>query len=203
MANTLADTVKALLLKGAGDRRLLEQILRAAARHEAISRNEREYVEQLRREHLDPLPARPQPKQAPPAQQLARPEEMPRKRRSRKKYVVIAAAAAAAVLGAGAYAALGGAALQPLSVNLDGSSYARGDIIAISGDSTAGPGPVSVYISDASGRVIWSEETALEPDGSFSTLAVSGGPGWGGPGAYAVVAAHEDLVQSTEFEFRG
>lgn len=203
MANTLADTVKALLLKGAGDRRLLEQILRAAARHEAISRNEREYVEQLRREHLDPVPARPKSAQAPPAQQLAPPEELPRKRRSRKKYLILAAVAVA-VLAAGASVALGGITiLQPLSVTLDSSAYARGDIIAISGDSTAGTGPVNVYISDASGRVLWSEEATLEPDGSFSTLALSGGAGWGGPGTYSVVAAHGGLVQSTEFEFRG
>ena len=202
MANTLADTIRALLLKGAGDRRLLEQILRAAARHEAISRNEREYVEQLRREHLDPVPARPKAVQAPPVQQLMPPEELPRKRRSRKKYVILAAVAVA-VLASGAYIALGNTTLQPLSITLDSSLYARGDIIAISGDSTADTGPVNVYISDASGRILWSEEATLEPDGSFSTLALLGGAGWGGSGTYAVVAAHGDIVQSTEFEFRG
>lgn len=207
MANTLADTLDALLLKGVGDRRLLEQIRRAAGRREAISLNEREYVEQLRREHLDPSPVRTRAAPAAPAEprraELAAEAPRARRRRPGKKLAVVAAVAAAA-LAAGAYAALGGAVLSaPLSVGLDGSSYARGDIIAIAGDSD-GEGPtVNVYVSDSSGRVIWSEEAQLMPDGSFSTLVISGGPGWGGPGEYEVVAAHGELVGSASFELRG
>ena len=204
MANTLADTVRALLLKGAGDRRLLQQILRAAERREAISRNEREYIEQLRREHLDRVPNRKRPAPARPAPPEEQPEAPPPPRRRRKKIIVLAAVAAL-VAGAGAWAALGGAvSASPLSVELDGPSYARGDIIVISGGSTAGTGPVvNVYVSDATGRVVWSEEAPLGPDGSFSTLAISGGPDWGGPGAYEVVAAHGGFIQGAEFEFLG
>lgn len=204
MANTLADTVRALLLKEAGNRRLLEQILRAAERHEAISRNEREYIEQLRREHLDPHPDRKKPEPAPIVRQVREAEPPQRRRRPRKKLVVIAAVAAL-VAGAGAYAALGGAAQpSPLSVGLDASSYSRGDIMVISGASESGAGQaVSVYVSDASGRVLWSDEADLMPDGSYSTLAISGGPDWGGPGTYEAVVAHGGLVQGAEFEFRG
>lgn len=205
MANTLADTVSELLLRGVGERGVLEQVLRAAERREPISLNEREYVEQLRLRYLDPMPARPAKRQppAPRAPEQAAAPPPARRRRPGKKTVVLAGAVAA-LAAAGAYSALSGVSLSPLSVSLDGESYGLGDIIAISGESAAGGGPTAdVYLSDSSGAVVWSEKVALLPDGSFSTLAISGGPGWGGAGTYVVTVAHGGLVESAEFRFGG
>lgn len=204
MANTLADTVSELLLKGIGDRGMLEQIRRAAERHEAISLNEREYVEKLRRAYLDPIPGGSPKRPAPPPPPTAQAPAPPARRRRPGKKMLALAGVAAALAAAAAYSALGGAALSPLSVGLDAASYGTGDIISISGASTAGGGlQVDIYVSDPAGKVIVAEKAPLAPDGSFSTLVISGGPGWGGPGAYAVTAAHGGLAESAEFRFRG
>ena len=202
VANTLADTVSELLLKGIGDRGMLEQVLRAAERHEPISLNEREYVEHLRSAYLDPVPkrrAKPAPPQPPAGQALA-PPAPPRRRFGRKTLVL--AGVVAALAAAGAYSALAGVNISPLSVGLDAESYRTGDIVAISGESAAAGQAVDVYLSDETGAVVWSEKVELLPDGSFSTLAISGGPGWAA-GTYLVTVAHGGLVESAEFRFLG
>lgn len=202
MANTLADTVSELLLKGIGDRGVLEQVLRAAERHEPISLNEREYVERLRSTYLDPAPKRrAKPPQTPPPAGQALAPPAPRRRRFGKRTLVLAGVVAA-LAAAGAYSALAGVNISPLSVSLDAESYRTGDIVSISGASAAAGRAVDVYLSDQTGEVLWSEKAELLPDGSFSTLAISGGPGWAA-GTYVVTVAHGGLVESSEFRFLG
>ena len=56
MLDTLLDDINTLLLKGVGDKRILQQIKRAIENNELISVNERNYVANLRREHIDKKP---------------------------------------------------------------------------------------------------------------------------------------------------
>ena len=55
MANSILDDVKVLLMKRAGDPKILEQVKRAAENDEVISIYEREYVAHLAKQYLDPM----------------------------------------------------------------------------------------------------------------------------------------------------
>ena len=57
MPDTILDDVQALLDKELGDKRILEQILRAAQNNEVISNFERNYVRKLAEKHLGKKPA--------------------------------------------------------------------------------------------------------------------------------------------------
>jgi hypothetical protein len=56
MPDPILDDVQALLDKEFGDKRILEQILRAAQNDEVISNFERNYVRKLGEKHLGKIP---------------------------------------------------------------------------------------------------------------------------------------------------
>ena len=164
MHDSILDDVDELLLKDGGDRRILEQIRRAAENNEVISVSERNYVAKLRGEFIDkrpepgsrrrpartgtglggPLPAA--------AAAAAKPRRWGKKPR-RKKIIILGAAAVvlAAILASGvslsgfdpagtdpgtpAPAPAAPVAPADLSIKTDAASYASGDIISISGNS--------------------------------------------------------------------
>jgi hypothetical protein len=53
MSDPILDDVQALLDKEFGDKRILDQILRAAQNNEVISNFERNYVRKLAEKHLE------------------------------------------------------------------------------------------------------------------------------------------------------
>jgi len=226
MPDTILDDVNALLLKEKGDRRILEQIKRAAEHSEVISIYERNYVAKLKGEYLEKRPgprARPAPRTLTQASGAGMPAAKPayallhepqrRKKPGRKKIIAGAGGAAAlvAILAIGASVSgigLGGSgAGTPVSgdlVSLDDGSYALGDIISISGRSDPSLGGLVVLsVENPDSDLVWTENVSLKPDGAFSTLAIAGGAGWDDPGTYTLVLEHGDETESLEFTFRG
>lgn len=89
-----------------------------------------------------------------------------------------------------------------LSITSDVSSYEKGDIISISGtsDSTSVE-MVTISILDAAEQLVWNEEVKIKEDGSFSTLVISGGPGWENAGDYNLKAVHDSIEEKITFSF--
>jgi len=226
MPDTILDDVNALLLKEKGDRRILEQIKRAAEHNEVISIYERNYVAKLRGEYLEKRPEsrpRPVPRTVTQASEAHRPAAKPayallrepqrRKNPGRKKIIAGAGGAAAlvAILAIGASMSgtdLGGSVTgTPLSgdlVSLDDGSYALGDIISISGKSDPSLGSLAALsIENSDGDLVWTENVDLKSDGAFSTLAIAGGAGWDDSGTYTLALEHGDETESLELTFRG
>jgi len=226
MPDTILDDVNALLLKEKGDRRILEQIKRAAEHNEAISIYERNYVAKLKGEYLE---KRPESRPRPVSSTLTQPSEAPRpatkpayallhepkRRKNSGRTKIIAGASGAAVLiailaiGASMSGIEPGGAgpATPVSgdlVSIDAGSYALGDIISISGrsDSSLG-GQVALSIENPDSDLVWTENVSMKSDGAFSTLAIAGGTGWDDSGTYTLVLEHGDQTENLEFTFRG
>lgn len=226
MPDTILDDVNALLLREKGDRRILEQIKRAAEHNEVISIYERNYVAKLRGEYLE---KRPESRPRPAPRTLAQPSEAPgpatkpayamlhepqrRKNPKRKKIIAGAGGAAAliAILAIGAsMSGIGSGGTGPVTsvsgdlVSIDAGSYALGDIISISGKSDSSMGIQAVLsIENPDSDLVWTENVVLKSDGAFSTLAIAGGPGWDDSGTYTLVLEHGDETESLAFTFQG
>ena len=72
---------------------------------------------------------------------------------------------------------------EPISVNVDQSTYQKADIISISGVSSSNVEPVELSIENTNGIKIWKE--IINPmHGEFSTLVIAGGGGWENGGVY-------------------
>jgi len=89
---------------------------------------------------------------------------------------------------------------NPLSVNLDQSTYQNADIISISGVSSSNAEPVELSIEDANHVKIW-HETVNTEQGEFSTLVIAGGGGWENDGMYTLTVEQGDLENKIEFKF--
>jgi len=89
---------------------------------------------------------------------------------------------------------------NPLSVNLDQSTYQNADIISISGVSSSNTEPVELSIEDTNHVKIW-HETVNTKQGEFSTLVISGGGGWENDGMYTLIVEQGDLENKIEFKF--
>ncbi len=89
---------------------------------------------------------------------------------------------------------------DPLSVNLDQSTYQNADIISISGVSSSNVEPIEVSIENTNGVKIWYE--IINPKhGEFSTLVIAGGGGWENGGVYTLKVAQDDSASKIEFKF--
>ena len=207
---SLAKDAQTLLGLGVGDKRILEQIHRAAVNGELISNHERAYVDSLLEKHAGPGPAgdAPAPRKArerPPPAPTAAPA-----RSSSKTIAIAAGAAVAAIAVAVALLALpggpGGAAVDTepepvLTVGVDLDEYGAGDFILVEGLSDgSGGGAVDVHIVGPSGQV-WRESILPDADGSFHTIALAGSGGWSS-GTYTVRAVHGDQAYESAFDFR-
>ena len=218
MADKFEEDVRTLLDSGVGDRRILEQILRAAANGELLSNQERSYVRSLAEEHLNKAPAveavpdaatyvvesepKPKPKPKP---------ESAGPRSNRTLIIVVAAAAVALAITAAASTMFMGdsgptVTVDPVPDNFvtqDSDAYGTGDFIVIEGSSDYPPGDtMQLHILDSAGRQIWSEEVTVKTDGSYSTLVLAGGDGWT-PGTHTIEAVHGADEYRSEYSFTG
>ena len=182
----IAEAAEMLLGLDVGDKRILEQIHRAAINGELISNHERAYVDSLLEKHTStpagktPAPTQrraPEPSTGVPTPDATQP------RSSTKTLAVAGGAAAAAVaIAAVLLVSLGspGEVMEPvpvLTVGVDSAGYAAGDFVLIEGLSeSAGDDVVNVSITGPSGQV-WHENVLPNADGSFSTIALAGSEG--------------------------
>ncbi len=88
-----------------------------------------------------------------------------------------------------------------LGVEVDASSYSLGDIISISGNSK-NSGDVTLSIINVANQIIWQEKASLKTDGTYSTLAIAGGPGWESAGEYTLRATQGSLTEEIQFNFK-
>ncbi len=215
MSDTILDDVNTLILKGLGDKRILEQIKRAAEHNEVISVYERNYVaklrDELRPERKKRTPSLPYYAQTPvrPMQQISAAPQEPQvhKRNRRTRNVVLVGVALAAVIAIGISASgIIGGGLGPVIADLsvDEQSYSIGDIISISGKSDIlMGGQVVLSIESPNDDLVWTENLNLKSDGAFSTLAIAGGTGWGSDGTYTLIMKHGNETASLDFDFQG
>lgn len=89
---------------------------------------------------------------------------------------------------------------ESLMIQTDFSSYNNKDIISINGVSDT-TGSVNLSIENQNGKLVWTEQLSLKSDGSYSTLAIAGGPGWESSGTYTIKVDNGDETQSNTFSF--
>ncbi len=225
MSEDILDNVKKLLDAEVGDIKILEQIKRASENNEVISNYERNYVAKLAEQHLKP----PEPElelepeietpvesiqeqisvekeqmekieQVTPTQTIV--ELKPTNFRN-KKFMMIGGGAALAIIILVAIATSGIENFGTgLNLDIDKSSYDRGDIISLSGNSkTTFGNTISLSIENSDGEQIWSEDLRIKDNGTFSTLLIAGGAGWEDSGTYSIKAEHGSEESEITFSF--
>ena len=89
-----------------------------------------------------------------------------------------------------------------ISVSVDESTYAIGDIISVSGKVFPATRIfVTLTIENPVGRNILTENLSSKSDGSFSTLIIAGGDGWEKSGKYSLNAQVGNTKSKTTFNF--
>lgn len=225
MPEEILDDVKELLHKEIGDKKVLEQIKRAAENNEAISNYERNYVRKLIEElrkppepEIEVAPA--QPKEIPSSIE-PQPQVVPQlqttivthkpRDKTNLKVIIGGAAIAVAIIVA---VLLGTSNIDvgpentttiPSSelLSLDQSSYNNKDIISISGKSKTSLGnTITLSIENPNGELIWTEDIKIKESGEYSTLAIAGGPGWESSGTYTLKMKHGSENDEITFNFK-
>ncbi len=232
MSDPIVDDVQTLLDKELGDKRILEQIQRAAQNNEVISNFERNYVRKLAEKHLGRKPPEP-PKQIipdvviPPTSSIIESQTVqtwstPSKRKkssSNNTKFILGGGLAALVIIIIAAASLSGISdnssgtIEPnqtpntpksFSIKTDSSSYQKGDIISISGESNLSFGnSVILSIENSKDELVWSEQANVKSDGQFSTLTFAGGFGWEESGTFTIMAESDSEKITNTFSFSG
>ncbi len=88
-------------------------------------------------------------------------------------------------------------------LDLDQSSYNKGDIISISGKSETSLGnTISLSIENAGSELIWAEDIKIKDSGEYSTLAIAGGPGWEKSGTFTLKMEHGSEDEQITFSFK-
>ena len=231
MPDPILDDCQALLDKEFGDKRILEQILRAAKNDEVISNFERNYVRKLAEKHLgkkppvekkieEPKPTIPDAEIPAPAtlekplavQTLSPP---PKKTKSSSKnnqiFIGVGITALTIIIAVIAFNGLDtSVSVTPsnqqgssnFSIKTDLSSYENGDIISISGNSNLPLGSqINLSIENPDNELIWSEEVTVKIGGLYSTLTFAGGQGWEKSGTFTIFAESEREQISNTFSF--
>ncbi len=128
----------------------------------------------------------------------------------RYKFLIIGGAAAAAIilgiaLSAGMDTVDRPAVPSPIdpadlenTLNLDGSSYARGDIVSLHGMSTADV--VFITIEDQDRQIVWTDVSDVRRDGTYSNMFIAGGPEWNDQ-EYLITAVHDTEETALTFDF--
>jgi len=225
----LVDDIKELLDKERGDKRILEQILRACENNEVVSNFERNYVKKLSEKHLG---KKPELEKKPPIPDVNLLEEKPiseekpllqeskpiktTKPKNQVMFVGIGVAVLAIIIIAVAFSELPSTTTEvdtkptesniptgPITLKTDLSSYSRGDIISISGKSDSSFGDqISLSIKNQDNQLSWSENVNVKSDGRFSTLLIAGGEGWEDSGTFTLEAIHGTESETITFSFR-
>lgn len=94
-----------------------------------------------------------------------------------------------------------GSLSDTLSIQIDLSSYQKGDIISISGKSTTSE-KINISIENQNGQLVWSEQVSVKKDGRFSTLAIAGGTGWDKSGTFTIKVENTMETKSKTFSFK-
>ena len=227
MADPLLDDVKSLLDKDFGDDRILKQICRACENDEVISNYERNYVRKLAEKHLGRQPeittSNVSVNEKPVVPDVSISENLhknqilqtkPLKKSSNSKNsklmlgiggiaLVIIIAIAVSFTGTSNPSAVEvpiNSVTDTLSIQTDFSSYASKDLISIHGNSNVS-GTVDITIENQRGELIWSEQVPIKNNGSYSTLAIAGGPGWSNSGTYTINVTNSEETRTNSFLF--
>ncbi|MGA0296841.1 MAG: hypothetical protein ACO3K2_05890 [Nitrosopumilaceae archaeon] len=229
MSDPILDDVQALLDKEFGDKRILDQILRAAQNNEVISNFERNYVRKLAEKHLGkkpPMKKKPVetpkeivpdvvPTPAPTPQTMQTFSEPPKITKSNSKnnklmlgigvavlaVIIIAAVSLSETPGISPTTNIDPTSSTPksFSIKTDLPSYNKGDIISITGNSKSSITQVNLSITNSENEIVWSEQVNVKANGQFSTLTFAGGPAWGSSGTFTVIA--ESNAEQTKSTF--
>ncbi len=232
MTDFILDDINELLLKDIGDRKILEQIKRAAQSGEVISIHERHYVKKLVEQYIRKKPmvteeTKPTPTiETPPIQPqtITKPqwsiqekrkpifETKIKNERTTKIAFALGGIALAIILIVGITqmestslpsVELPKSSLSNFEIKTDLDSYTSGDIISISGKSDISLGNnVELSIRNEGGKTIWQENVKIKETGSFSTLTIAGGSGWENSGGFTVFAQHGNKQFETNFNFK-
>jgi len=228
MPDPILDDVQALLAKEFGDKRILEQIQRAAQNDEVISNFERNYVRKLAEKHLGkkpPVEKKPleEPKQIIPEVEVPQPSlvEKPQtvqtwaepakitKLNSKNTRIMLGVGLASLAIIIIAAASLGGEEpnqtpiiSESFLVQTDLLSYNKGDIISISGNSNPSLGnQVNLVIKNSDDELVWSEKINVKSDGQFASLTFAGGFGWEESGKFTIIAEGDSETVTNTFSF--
>lgn len=227
MGQFFTDDIDELVKLGHGDQERLIKIKAEYITKKLVTIEDRRYVEGLisryMRPQVEPQPERPRPREeriVPPppprtkenfeaAQQQILKEEkkLPKTAQKKTKNIILSiSAAAVAVLVIsliGVYQdqfpSIGGP--RTANIELDQSSYVRGDIIAISGKIAPPTTGASLAIFNPANQHVWTETVTVRSDGTYSTLAIAGGAGWEQAGTYTVTATYGDMQDIATFSF--
>ncbi len=232
MSDPILDDVQTLLDKELGDKRILEQIQRAAQNNEVISNFERNYVKKLAEKHLGRKPPE-QPKPIipdvviPPASSIGNSQTIQtwpptsgiKKPSSNNNRIILGFGVAALLIIIIGAVSLGGISdtftgqkesvptpntSKSFAIKTDLKSYQKGDIISISGESNLSFGnSVTISINNSKNELVWSEQANVKTNGQFSTLTFAGGSGWEQFGTFTIMAESDSEKTSNTFSFSG
>jgi len=91
---------------------------------------------------------------------------------------------------------------ESFSVQTDLSSYNKGDIISISGNSNLSLGnQVNLVIKNPDDELVWTEKINAKSDGQFSTMTFAGGFGWKETGTFTIIAEGNSETVTNTFSF--
>ena len=227
MADPLLDDVKSLLDKDFGDDRILKQICRACENDEVISNYERNYVRKLAEKHLGRQPEiapskvsvneKPVVPDVPLSEnlhknQILQTKSLKKSSNSKNSKLMLGVGGTALVIIIAIAVLFTGTSntstvevpINPvtdtLSIQTDFSSYVSKDLISIRGNSNVS-GSVDITIKNQSGELIWSEQIPIKNNGSYSTLAIAGGPGWSNAGTYTINVTNSEETRTSSFLF--
>lgn len=230
MSDPILDDVQALLTKEFGDKRILEQIQRAAENNEVISNFERNYVRKLAEKHLGKKPlVEKKPSDAPKpiapdvvipssitnnqtVQMLSKPPKIT-KSNSKNTKIILGVGIAVLVIVILAGASFSGISdetqqtpntSKSFTIQTDLPSYQQGDIISLSGKSNLSLGDqIYLSIENSSDELVWSEQVNVKNDGQFTTLTFAGGFGWDKSGIFTIIAETGSEKTTNTFSFSG
>jgi hypothetical protein len=93
---------------------------------------------------------------------------------------------------------------KSFSIQTDVSSYQRGDIISLSGNSNLSSGnQVYLTIENSNDELVWAEQVNVKSNGQFSTLTFAGGSGWDNSGIFTIKAESDSEQTTNTFSFSG
>jgi hypothetical protein len=227
MGQFFTDDIDSLLKSGHGDSARLAKIREEFVRTKLVSIDDRKYVEGLLARYSQPAETKqekpkesrivppPPPPRNPPTllevkQKPKKEESIPKLEGSKTKLrnVVIAVCATVFAVLVVSFVAMNqdletgiGAPSVAKALELDSTSYVRGDIISISGKTKEATSIATLSITNPAGTQIWSEAVTVKPSGTFATLAIAGGEGWDQPGTYTVSASYSGNSDTATFSF--
>ncbi|MEW6042699.1 MAG: hypothetical protein AB1608_00345 [Thermoproteota archaeon] len=195
------------------DRRYVEGLVSRYLQSQPKPETER--IVKIPEKKIVPPPPAPQPAQSNPFElkyQQTPKEEKPIPKiggdKTKLRNIVIAVCSVVFAVLAISFVAINQDALNPPDtglttegLELDAASYARGDIISISGKTKTPTSIVRLAITNPANQEIWSETLDVKDDETFSTLVIAGGTGWEQSGKYTVSAIYSGTTDTLTFDF--